>query len=132
MPTPLSVAMAWHADRLTLPQGVRVLVSDEPRCGFYKRRLAKGAVFVPARIWLEQDIDPDTGELLADEVMRCEVNGREADPDEQWSYLAGNPITEQEFKYLSARNEWAQAHSPHDPAASPREPIVHLSNPILF
>lgn len=131
-PTPLSVSMAWHTARLALPSGIRTPIADDPQCGFFKRKLAKDAVFVPARIWLDQDIDSDTGELCGDEVLCCEVNGREADPEEQWSYLAGNPITEAEFKYLMARNEWAERHAPHDPAARPREPIVHLSNPILF
>lgn len=120
-------ALAWWRDALAEAPDA---IPDEPRCGWFKRRLCKGGVFVPARIWLEQDIGED-GELLGAE-MRCEVNGEPADPFDQWSYLCGEPISEAEFKYLTARGEWAWRYAPNDPVARPREPIDHLSTPVMF
>lgn len=71
----------------------------EPRCGLYKRRLTKGGPWVPVRIFMEQDIDPETGELASDEVMRIEVEGIDAgDPAEHWTYLT--PISSKQFEHL--------------------------------
>lgn len=126
-PMPDDVAFAWWRDALADPPDA---IADEPQAGYFKRRLAKGAVFVPARIWLEQDIGDD-GELLGVE-LRCEVNGEPADPFDAWSYLAGNPISEQEFRYLTARGAWAERYAPNDPVARPREPINHLTTEPVF
>lgn len=124
-------ALAWWRGALLRPEKSREGIPDEPRCGWFKRKLAKGGVFVPARIWLEQEIGED-GELLDDPKLLCEVNGQPAEPDDQWSYLAGNPISEAEFKYLTARGEWAERYAPRDFAANPREPIDHLLTAIQF
>ena len=78
-PTPVAVLHAWHSAAL---RGLSPANDGTPRCGWYKRRLVRGGVFVPARIWMVQDICPETGELLSDEVLRCEVNGIAADPEE--------------------------------------------------
>lgn len=110
----------WRAALLRLPKS-RDGIPDDPQCGWFKRKLAKGAVFVPARIWLEQEVD-DAGELLGAELC-CEVNGETAEPFEQWSYVCGNPISQSEFEYLTARNRWAAWYAPGDPAANPRRPI---------
>ena len=33
---------------------------------------------------------------------------------------------------MTARRNWAGWYAPHDPAARPRQPINHLTTPILF
>lgn len=121
-PTPLAVSLAWWREALDLPAYERVGIPDEPRAGFFQRRLVKGGPFVPARIWLHQDIGAD-GELLDDEVLRCEINGEPADPEEAWSYLCSAPISEERFRYLTARGEWSSFYAPTEAAANPRQPI---------
>lgn len=127
-PTPLSVSLAWWREALRrLPEAI----PDDPKPGFYQRRLVKGGVYVPCRIWLEQDVD-EAGELLDEPRLLAEVNGEPAEPDDIWSYVAGNPITEQMFRYLVARREWSERYAPRDFVANPRTPIDHLSTPVLF
>ena len=128
-PTPVGVLHAWHAAAL---RGLSPANDGTPRCGWYKRRLVRGGVFVPARIWMVQDICPETGELLSDEVLRCDVNGCSADPEEAWTWISGHPVTEQEFRYLAARIDFAIRHEPHDPFATPSRPIDLNQTPVMF
>jgi len=74
---------------------------DEPRCGLFKRRIQARGPFVPARIYLEREIDEETGELLSDEVMRCEVNGQQRDPLTEWLWLAKHPISIEEHEEIT-------------------------------
>lgn len=129
VPTPHAQLYAWHTAALRSPQPV---ISSIPECGWFKRKLVKGGVFVPARIWMFQDIDPETGELLSDELLQCELNGAYADPEDAWSWICANPITEQEFRYLTARINFAACNEPHDPFATPTRPIDVNRTPILF
>ena len=129
MPTPLDQLYAWHTAAL---RGLQPVIDNTPQCGFFKRKLVKGGVFVPARIWMFQDIDAETGELLSDELLQCEVNGTYADPEDAWSWICSNPITEQEFRYLSARIDFALRHDPDDPFAAPTKPIDLNATPLHF
>lgn len=121
---------AWHRQAIA-GRGQREPIADEAQCGWFKRKLVKGGPFVPARIWLVQDVGED-GELLDDELLQCEVNGQYADPVDQWSYLCGQPITEAEFQYMEATRIWAEQHAPEHPQAKPRERINLLTTPIRF
>ena len=103
---------------------------DDPQCGFFKRRLVRGGVYVPARIWLVSETDIGTGELLSDEILQCEVDGQRADPLDQWSYLASNPITEAEFNYMTALREHAVRHEPDHPMSNPRKAVDWLRAPL--
>jgi hypothetical protein len=128
-PTPITDLYDWHSRAL---RGLASVHDSTPHCGWFKRRLVKGGVFVPARIWMAQDICPETGELLSDEILLCEVNSAYADPEEAWSWICSNPITEQEFRYLTARIDHAIRHEPEDSYADPRKPIEINRTPILF
>jgi hypothetical protein len=130
-PTPLDAQLAWWRDALT-GFGRIVAVIDVPQCGFFKRKLVHGGPFVPARIWLEQDVDEATGELLSDEIMLCEVDGKRCDPRDQWPRLWTGPISEAEFRYMTAARDWAAWHAPTDPVANPRKPLDALVTPIRF
>lgn len=121
---------AWHRQAIA-GRGQREPIADEPRCGWFKRKFVQGGPFVPARIWLVQDVGED-GELLDVELLQCEVNGAYADPVDQWSYLCGQPITEAEFRYMEATRQWAEQHAPDHPQAKPRERINLLTTPIRF
>lgn len=76
---------------------------DEPQCGFYKRRMVKGGPFVPVEIWLEQEIDPATGELIADERIEAICNGQPCDPVKVWTYCRA--ISAEEFDALTGVRE---------------------------
>lgn len=128
-PTPTEILYEWHARALA---GLNPVITDDPQCGWYKRKLVKDGVFVPARIWMVQPIDLETGELVSDEFLQAEVNGAYADPMDCWSWICANPIREQEFHYLTARIEHALRHEPEDPFADPRKPIDLNTSPILF
>lgn len=130
-PTPREVAYRWHSEALKGALGDDVdYFGDEPQCGWFKRRLVKGGPFVPARIWLDQCIDPETGELVADEVMLCEVDGQWADAEAQWPWLCANPISEAEYDYMTARRAYAAVWSPDDPAATPHKAVDWLRVPV--
>lgn len=128
-PTASADAYAWHTAALA---GEEPVTDETPRCGWFKRRLVKGGPWVAAKIWMDQPIDPDTGELCGDETLQCEVAGRWADPEDAWTWLCANPITEQEFRYLTALAEHCARHEPSHPSANPRQAIDHLQTPLHF
>ncbi|MCV6826028.1 MULTISPECIES: hypothetical protein [Halocynthiibacter] len=87
----------WHQEALSNPDIERHEI--EPQCGWYKMRRVKLGPWVPVLITVEQDIDPDTGQLADDERMRCEVDGINEDKIEEiWSHL--KPISEAAFHQL--------------------------------
>lgn len=96
---------------------------SDPEPGFYKMRLTKGGPFVPVAIWIDQSVDPETGELLTDERLCCLVNGQHRDPYRTWTWCASRPISEADYRYRIDYGEWASAHAPADPAANPNAPI---------
>src|SRR5690606_16246310 len=126
-PTPAEVMFAWYRDRLDGTETCELLsVHDLPQCGWFKAHLVGAGPWVPARIWLEQEIDPLTGELIDDERLLCEVNGGRRDPYREWERLCGNPVPKAEYDYLIRLRLWAAWHAPDDPAANPRRPIDWL------
>ena len=88
----------WNA---AIAQRLPPIHEGQPECGYFKRRIVKGGPWIPVRIWCEREIDPETGELTAPEVLRCMVNGQPRDPADQWTYLT--PIPRDEYDAL-ARN----------------------------
>lgn len=109
--------------------GEKPPITSEPHAGWYKRKLVKGGPWVAAAIWWHGPVDAD-GEPDGDEVLLCAVDGTHQDPEEQWTYLAANPITEQEYRYLCALRAYAQAHDSAEPLAEPRKAIDRLTAPI--
>jgi hypothetical protein len=98
-PTPDDVLLAWWASALA---GARQPThEDEPHVGYYRKRLVARGPWVPASIYVEREVCPETGELLSDETLRCEINGHPADPYEAWTWLARFPISRQEFEDLT-------------------------------
>lgn len=92
----------------------------DPQAGFYAvRKFSYGAwatgPFVPARVWWESEIDPETGELTAPEECRAEIDGVYVNPWSTWTWLARRPIPESEWK-------WLKAQSPLLPTKIPKRP----------
>jgi hypothetical protein len=90
-PTPHDQAYAWHSRAI---RGEKVSIHEgDPQCGFFLAKSDTRLRYVPASIYLEQSIDPDTGELMADEVIRAEVMGEvQEDAGDAWLHLARRPI----------------------------------------
>lgn len=128
-PTPKEEIYDWHRQALA---GGNPVITHEPQAGFFRRRLVKGGPWVSARIWLHQEIDSETGDLSAPEELRCEVNGKPHDVDDQWTWLAGQPIPEHEYKFMLADADWAKTHAHQAPQANPREPVRSRNIPRLF
>ncbi len=105
-----------------MPEPINLL--HGPVVGFYKRRFVRGGPWVPAKIWWDRgDIDPESGDQMSDDVLRCVVDGRYCDIDDQWNWIGGNPITEAEYNFMVADAAHARVHRPDDAKATPYEPI---------
>lgn len=71
---------------------------DYPEAGWFMMRLVKQGPMVPVSIELVQELD-DGGELMADEVLRCTVNGLPADPVRTWLMCCRRPIDPKEYHW---------------------------------
>jgi len=120
VPTPLAVQLAWH--RATLAGMRPERYEDVPEAGWYKRRAVKDGPWLPVRVWIEQDIDPISGELLAPERFRASCLGESVDPARMWTYL--RPISRDEYDAL------VRLHRDLDAMAATHAPI-DLSTTIL-
>ena len=98
-PTPPSKAFKWWKSAVSGENPMRH--DGLPECGYYRTRLVKSGPFVAARIWLEREIDPQTGELAAPEEHRCEIDGMARSAANAWTYL--EPITREEYDALLHR-----------------------------
>lgn len=126
-------ALAWYWQAMN-DKALHLPIEAEfetPHCGWFQTRVVRGGPPVPARIWIEQELCPDTGELLSDEVMRCEIAGQLRDPYESWHYLFREPIDEAQYRYLMARGEYARNFAPDEPAANPFKALdwLHVPTP---
>lgn len=128
-PTPLADLYAWHRAALA---GEKPQITHEPQCGWFKRRLVQGGALVAARIWLHQEIDPETGDLTAPEELRCEVGGKPRDPVDEWTWIADAPISESEFNFMVADAAYCREHHPSSPEANPTVRAASRSIPPLF
>lgn len=106
--------------------------------GHYATKLARNGVRVPVRIWFGQAI-------IAGETQdrspgwHCEIDGRtdewERDRetgyrclvaipiDRAWPYVAREPVTEAEYRYLVEHAAWIREHQPDHPKANPRKAV---------
>lgn len=100
-PSTAAQLYAWHADAVR--NGVTMVHDGWPECGWYCTRLVKGGPFVPVKIWVEREVDWDTGELLGPERMVCDCDGQRRDPERLWSFL--KPISKADYDALVARRE---------------------------
>lgn len=108
-PSSLLNLYAWHnaalAARANGSSRDQVVHAEEPQCGWYRTRMVRGGPWIPARIFLERTIDPETGELADDERLVCEVGGARRDPWHAWPSLANRPITRAEHDRLVAERD---------------------------
>ena len=108
---------------------------SQPTPGYFRHRLRSGAITGGVRIWFGPPSDPVTGEVL-DRHWRwqAEMNGDPIDFDRVWPACTGQPITEQEYQRLCARQAWAQKAAPESSYADPfrrRDPLS-TNEPLPF
>ncbi len=104
----------------------------DPIEGSYRRRMVRGGVWVPVRIWIEDGDRDDAGYLMSDQIIRCTLAGEAADPFAEWLHCCDQPISKAEHDYLLAVLRHAAEHAPHMPEAQPRRPIDLNSMAPLF
>jgi len=132
-PTAHDLVYAWHTEAMVEVRRVgreraSLPVHNEPQCGWFGTMLVRKGAWVPARVWLDQPID-EVGELAGDEILRCEVDGRERDAGEQWLFLCQQPISEREFDHMTALRRWQRVNAPYEYSAA-WKPVDHLKTPI--
>lgn len=94
----------------------RPIHEDNPLPGFYQTRAVRNGPWLPAIIWTEPgDVDPETGELMSDDVLCCMINGRRVDPYERWTWLAGHPISADQYFALLGQSSAPGAPPPDQP-----------------
>tara|TARA_Y100001947_G_scaffold155109_1_gene160577 strand:+ start:4086 stop:4457 length:372 start_codon:yes stop_codon:yes gene_type:complete len=107
-PTPIEERWSWWLAALA---GEEVEFHEaEPQCGYFKRRKFRWALWpkqsapwIPARCWMEPgETDIETGELLSPETYCMEIDGKRVNPWTNWTRIARHPITEEEYRYLTA------------------------------
>lgn len=132
-PTPIDEQLAWHREAIA---GVELATHlNEPHCGWFRRRLVKNGPWVPARIWIDEaPVNEVTGELEGDEIMRCQIGDvdRTAQLLDEWAWLCGEPITQEQFDYMVAYIKWARVHEPLSPEAQPHLPVINRLLPEQF
>lgn len=93
MRRPTSDQYEWHTKALA---GENPPITHEAQPGWFLKKEAPG-VMTPCKIWLEQPVDEETGELLGDELLVCECGGVPCDAQEAWLWLAKRPISKDEY-----------------------------------
>ena len=97
-PTSQDDALAWW--RAAVAGGRPEVDEETPQCGTFFLRSARGGPRIPVRIYLDQEIDPDTGELTAPEVHMAEIRGTVMRAVAIWGRL--RPIPRGEYDALVA------------------------------
>lgn len=96
-PSSMMQLYAWHRAALADPATPRT--EGEIHCGWYRMRRVKNGPWIAARVFVERDIDPETGELTGDELLRMEIDGIvQSDPLRFWTHL--RPITREEYERI--------------------------------
>ena len=126
MRKPVEDPLEWWRSAL---KGEAVAVMDDPQPGFFRRRLVRGGPFVPVKVWLEQSIDVESGEIDGDSVLKCIVDGFEANPEDHWTYICDQPISEEDYEYLWRLSDYARLHDRREPLANPRKKINLMTVP---
>lgn len=106
-----------------------------PVAGFYRFRLRADGVRGAVRIWHGPPLDPVTGEEL-DRSWRWQasINGEGIDIDHVWPMCAKDPLTEKEYNFMLARQDWAKRHAPESGFADPRKKhdLFDINTPLPF
>lgn len=100
-------------------------ITQDPEPGFYRRRLVKGGPWVPVAIWYGPAPTDAAGTVLSDAPLLCVVDGKPADPQSVWLWVADNPIPQSVYKHLVTQAKDRQAQG-----GTARQAINRLTAPI--
>lgn len=118
-PSTAAQIYSWH--RAALTGCVPPIHDGLPEAGWYKRKMVKGGPWVPARIFVERDIDPETGDLTSPERLVADIDGKRDDPARHWTHLI--PISRDEYQRLLYRQsvtpQMAESNKPIDLTKEP-------------
>ncbi len=78
------------------------VVEGEPECGWFMTRLVKGGPWVPARVFVERELD-ERGELAGPEEYVAEVDGVRRDAARVWVSICRRVISREDYDALMAR-----------------------------
>lgn len=108
------VQMEWWKQAVKF--GVTGMLPDIPQVGFYKRTLVRFGPEVPARIWRE----PSRQDGM--DWLKCQVDGKDRDPFQEWPRLSMKPISAREYEALSEKIVASRAKG-----LDPRKPLPDIS-----
>jgi hypothetical protein len=105
---------------------------DRPRPGYFKIRLTRGGVYVPARIYRcctctvngGPDSDPHDWQDDCDRfpALVCDIDGSEGRSiGSLWAY--GIEITRREYDHMVRVQSWERAYNPGGAHANARRPV---------
>ena len=115
-PTPLKIQLDWWKRSL---DGEKMPIHEsDPHVGYFKTRAYSRGPYIPARIWLEQDIELETGELADDEIFKAEIGEKPWDAMEAWIWIAQKPVSLKEYQWLKAQFPLVKAESKKAPTYS--------------
>lgn len=133
-PTDRAELYTWHREALEYMDDFRIpdlthasqasidwerhppVYEAQPQCGYFKAKVARFALLVPAKIFMLSVVGED-GELVEPERMVCEIGDTRTDLFEAWPRLAARPIPAAEYAYLMAVRDWARQSAPDQPQA---------------
>lgn len=97
---------------------------NSPEPGYYRRRMVRGGPLIPVRIYYSNPEIDGAGKLKEDETLLALVGlDTPANAFDLWTYVAGNPISEDEYNFLIAQLKHKQQHEPNDPLNTPQAPV---------
>lgn len=122
-PTDLASTYDWWR-RALAGQSVFFTI-NEVHAGFFMSRGKRGGPLLPVAVWLQQEVCPETGELMNDEMFVSVIGLNKPMSAEKtrykWPYWARRPITEEEYwrQIRQLEHERDNPPEPEEPAYEP-------------
>ena len=88
---------------------------SNPRCGFYKRRLAKDGPWLPIAFWRNVD----------DHIVCC-FEGKLVDPVAHWTFVAKYPVSETSYRHHIRSGHWPDERPEAPRSNMPSDPFEVL------
>lgn len=90
--------------------------------GYYAKKLVRGGVEVPCRLWFVEDLDED-GCRIGDTIYYAEIGDDPCSPYEPdgWPWRR---ISEEQWRFMKDDAAWARQYAPDSPKAQPNRPAT--------
>ena len=111
---------SWRAahDGIRDEQAIRLHPVDA--CpGFFKVQMRRGGAFLPARLWFEPQLDPETGERIGDDRYFAELGCDLVSPFDPPQWGAWVRVEQWEWEHLYHDLVWCLANDRTKPIANP-------------